>query len=752
MKVPLSWLKQFVRMTGSPTALAEKLTMAGIEVEAIIDRAKDFEKVVVGEIVHVRPHPNADKLRLAFVVVENGGSPQEIVCGAPNIAVGQKVAVALLGARLPNGMTIEARNIRGVASHGMICAEDELGLGTRHDGTMELDPALKIGTPFAKAFGLDDIVFDVSVPTNRADLLSVRGIAREVAALLGVPMRAPALKLKESSVPAARSVSIGVTDKHLCPWYTARVIRGVSVRPSPELIQRRLRLCGIRPINAVVDATNYVMLEYGQPLHAFDASTLQGSRLTVRRADAEDELTTLDSVQRALDPSMLVIADSRGPIALAGVMGGAATEISDRTTDIILESAIFDAASIRRTSMILGLRSEASHRFERGLPMMLPEEASAAAAALIAEWCGGTVERGVVTTGTRVSHARTVHITVSYISELLGMAVAPAEAKRLLTRLGFTVRGTATIWKVTVPPWRLDVAIAEDIVDEISRLIGYRRLPEVLPLMEYVPKPLPQLIQLKDDIRDLLVGFGFIETITHAYYGALGEQSVGGTHYEVANPLDKSQQYLRKSLLPHLREIIHSAVDAGRDANIFQIGRVFVPAAGTPVSSQQPWKLAIAMAFKAPSGYCAGRKITGILDELFAALGVLGVSVKPQLGTATVKGRTIEWCEVDIATVRNNFAPFTFTPLPKFPAVHRDVSFWVPGSLQFREIESAVTEAGAPLLEAVELFDVFERSGKRSYALHLTFRSPERTLTDDEILAKMKVITERLQARGAELR
>ncbi len=754
MKVPLSWLKEFVNISVSPAELAERLTMAGIEVEAIIDRKKDFDKVVVGEIVHIRPHPNADKLRLAFVIVGKDGKPQEIVCGAPNIAIGQKVAVALIGAKLPNGMTIEARNIRGVASHGMICAEDELSLGSRHDGTMVLDPKLKPGMPFAKAMGLDDVVFDLSVPTNRGDLLSVRGVARETAAILGLAFKESSRKFKESSTPVARSIDVTIAASTLCSTYTVRIIRGVTVTDSPEWLQRRLQLCGVRPINAVVDATNYVMLEYGQPLHAFDLATVNGSAITVRTVESDEAMTTLDGVERTLDQSMLVIADEKGPIALAGVMGGAHTEISNSTNDVILESAIFDAKSIRRTSMRLGLRSEASHRFERGLPTALPAQASAAAAALIVELCGGTVDKGVVVVGKKIVPVKTVSIDPVAFSSLLGMSIVPSKAKQVLTRLGFTVKGTKS-WKVAVPPWRLDVSIAEDLIDEVSRTIGYRNLPEVLPQMEYVPKPYPQLMRLKEDVRDLLVGFGFIETITHAYYGSPWAQDVGGKHFEVANPLDKSQQYLRKSIIPHVRDILHASVDAGKDANIFQVGRVFVPLDGKSITEQQPWKLAIGIAFKAPQGYCAGRKITGILDELFEALGVLNAGVnssKAVLGTTTMKGRVLEWAELDIATMRNNFAPFAFKPLPKYPAVHRDVSFWVPESLQYRSIEQAIVEAARPLLESVELFDVFEKSGKRSYALHVTFRSPERTLTDAEILAKMKVITEKLKALGAELR
>lgn len=753
MRVPLSWLKEFVPTKLSAVEIAERLTMAGVEVEDIVDYAKRFEKVVVGEIVHIRPHPNADKLRLAFVEMKKGTSPIEVVCGAPNIAVGQKVAFARVGARLADGTVLQERSIRSVVSHGMICAEDELGLGTMHEGTMVLDPRIATGTPFARAIGQDDVVLDIAAPTNRGDLLSVRGIAWELAALTGTRFidRTPRARKKFS--PSPRAVRVKIASLKLCPRYTARVVSGIAVAPSPDWMQRRLRLAGVRPINAVVDGTNYVMLEYGQPLHAFDAEKLRGDTITVRTAVPGERTTTLDGVVRTLDRSMLVIADAEGPIALAGVMGSARAEVSSSTTDIVLESAVFDPVVTRKTSRGLGLSSEASKRFEKGIPHELPVQASHAAAALIAELCGGTAVGPLVTAGKRSHPTRIITISPPSFSDILGEPVAPGASRKALTRLGFEVKGSAKSWKVRAPFWRLDVSVPADLIDEVGRTLGYNRLPEVLPNMEFVPRPLPRLVTLKQDLQDLLVGFGFSETITHAYYGLAWKQEVGDPHFEIENPLDKTQEYLRRSIVPDLRRAVLRAVDAGEDARVFQIGRVFVPKGEQSIENQQPWKLAIGMAFKAPPGYCRGRKLNGVLDELFDALGIIAAGeTRHPVSTSFVKGRTIEWTEVDIATMRDNFAPKPFMSLPKYPAVYRDVSFWAPATLSYRSVSEAVKKAGSPLLAEVELFDVYEKEKKRSFALHLTFRSSEKTLTEREILANMKAISDALVALGAEIR
>lgn len=752
MRVPLSWLRDFVKVKLTPNKLAERLTMSGVEVEEIIDRRKEFDKVVVGEVVNLKPHPNANKLRLAYITTKPGGKPLEIVCGAPNIAVGQKVPVAVLGAKLPSGMTIEPRKIRGVASQGMVCAEDELGLGTGHAGIMVLDPTLAVGTPLALALGLDDVVFDCAVPANRADLFSIRGIAWEVAAIFGKNFSSRKIQLHESSTSASRSVRVAVAHPRLCSYYSARVIRGVMVQPSPDWLTRRLRLTGIRPVNAVVDATNYIMLEYGQPLHAFDAALVAGGTITVRTARVGESITTLDGKRRALDPSMLVITDSRGPIALAGVMGGAHTEIRSTTSDIILESAIFDPVAIRMTARRLGLQSESSLRFEKGLPRALADVASRAAAALIVQSCGGSVDKGIVASRRRSPKPTIVTTTPLIHSELLGKVVPPTVAKRMLKRLGFAVRASAKSWRVTVPLWRLDVSTPEDLVDEVGRMLGYEGLPDTLPSLSVAPQPVPELIVLKEEIRDILVGFGFSEVMTHAWYGKHWERKVGKQHFAIAHPLDATQHVLRRSFVPHVEDVLEHAADAGEDVALFEIGRVFDPAHGKALEEHQPWKLVLGMCYKPDRGSIAGRKVAGALEALLSALGSTHDSALTVFGFRERKGRIMEWYEVDVATIRDRRHPKRFRATPLYPALYRDVSIWVPPTVPYTRVHDAITTAGKPLLEQSELFDVFEKGGRRSLAFHLSFRTPDRTLTDGEILAIMKAIETKLESIGAELR
>ncbi len=751
MKLPLSWLKEFVSIKPLVEQLAERLTMAGIEVEEVINRGQDFEKVVVGQVVDLKPHPNADKLRLAYVLTRPSGQPQEIVCGAPNVAVGQKVAVALLGAKLPNGLMVEARQIRGVASQGMVCSERELGLGNDQSGIMVLDPKLEVGTSFAKAMGFDGVVLEIAVPANRGDLMSVRGLAWEVAAITGAKFKDQRVRLAESKTPAARSVRLKIEAAKLCPVYTARVIRGLKVKSSPAWLQQRLRLAGVRPINAIVDVTNYVMLEYGQPLHAFDAAKVRSRTIGVRAAKAGERLVTLDGVERKLQPSTLVIADAQGPIALAGVMGGAHTEISDMTTDVILESAVFDPVSVRKTSRQLGLTSESSLRFEKGIPQQLPASASAAAAALMVKLCGGTVDKGIIRAGQPLPKPTAVKMSPDFISELLGVDVPAAKAKQALSRLGFTVRGSVKQWNVTVPFWRRDVSLSEDVVEEVGRMVGYDRLPEALPQIATVPLPIPSLVRLKDEIRDILVQLGLTEVMTHAFYGEDWAAAVGGQHYAIANPLDATQHFLRRSLIPHLREVLERAVDAGQDARVFEIGRVFLPEHAKNIEAQQPWKLVIGLAHKVHRQSPPERKLTGVVQSLGEGLSAEGITVSSIVSSIS-KGRVILVGELGVAELRKRRHPKLFTRLPKFPAVERDVSFWLKENVRYAAIEKTVREAGRPLLETIELFDVFEQEGRRSYAVHLTFRSPGRTLTEPEISAKMKAITAKLQVLGASLR
>lgn len=763
MLLPLVWLKEYLPTLPSVEKLMERLMMHGLEVERVIETSRELDRVVVGEIVGIKPHPNADKLRLAEVVVTAGGRPQEIVCGAPNIAVGQKVPVALLGARLPNGVTIEPRSIRGVTSNGMICAEDELGLGPTHAGILVLDRSLNLGSSFAQAMGLDQPVLDLAIPANRADLMAMRGLAWEIGAMLGkkpkyAVSKRPPLPRPGKTALKHNPVSVKITDPKLCRLLTARVIRGVTLRPTPAWMVSRLRAAGMRSINIIADITNYVMLDYGQPLHAYDAARVHGATLIARPAKSGEQLKTLDGKTRALTAEMLVIADVDRAIGIAGVMGGEESEVTSATTDIILEAAIFDPVTIRKTSRHLGLVSEASKRFEKGLWPSLPAQANAAAADLMVELCGGTADSESVQVGMANVTTTTVTLHPDYISERLGKKVPVAKVKTLLTKLGFRVKGTAKAWQVQMPEWRLDVSRPEDIVDEVGRMTGYDALPSELPPAGQARKALPPAIRFREELKNMLVDMGLTEVVSHAFYGT--KEASGDTrgHFEIANPLDKTQQVLRKSLSPQIQEVLRREADAGHDAMIFEIGRVFDPSRKGQVEDQQPWKIALGAAHKEPALQLEA--VEKKIREFLKAHLQPEIVLVDQL----VRGRRLEYCEMDIGELMSD-AKVQFGPWDpdrhivrdvfvheqsKFPAVKRDIAFWWPGETE--TILEFIDNLSLPLLRAITFKDKFIKDGKTSYAYTFIYQSSDRTLTKAEVDKLEQKIKDALVKLGATIR
>lgn len=734
--------------------------MHGLDVEEVIT-VNSFDHIVVGQIVGIKPHPNADKLRIAEVVIDGDKSSsarQEIVCGAPNIEVGQKVPVALVGAKLPNGITIEPRAIRGVTSNGMLCAADELGLGKDHSGIMVLEKSLKVGTPFGAAIGANEEVIDLAIPANRADLMAMRGLAWEIGAMLGQAAKLPSVKLSESKVPAEKSVTLNIADSKLCSLLTARVIRGVTLKPAPTWMVNRLRAAGMRSVNIIADITNYVMLEYGQPLHAYDLALVHGATLIARPARPEDHIITLDSKMRQLTTDTLVIADSDRVIGIAGVMGGKDTEVTDRTTDVILEAAMFNPISIRKTSRRLGLISEASKRFEKGLWPSLPEQASAAAAAMIVELCGGSIEQGIVHVGSATKAPRTVTINPAYISERLGTKVSVIKSKTTLTKLGFNVKGATKAWKVTVPEWRIDVTLPEDIVDEVGRMIGYEELPQLMPTVDGVNKELPPAIRFKEEVKNILVDMGYSEVMSHAFYGEDNARIIKGRHFEMANPLDVTQHKLRKSLLPQIDDILKKQADAGQDAEIFEIGLVFDPERSGSVEQRQVWKLAMGITKKGEVG------LNSTIKEFLQKLAIADVPVRGSMVEGLVRGRSIEYCEFDLlALMSDSKATFGawdpeqhivhdvhYREQSKFPAITRDIAFW--WSKDEAVIHDIISALGIDLLHEFTIKDRFAKDGQTSFNLSFIYQSPERTLTKAEVDKEEQKIKDALVKLGAVIR
>jgi phenylalanyl-tRNA synthetase beta chain len=627
MRVPLSWLREIVDIDMTPEALAERLTLLGMEVKGIIAWGEDWQNVVVGELLSVGPHPRADRLSLARVTVGDG-EPLDIVCGATNIAAGQRVPVALPGALLPGDRRIERTEKMGVVSNGMLCSGDELGVTGDADGILILPADAPLGRPLVELYG--DTVLDVDVKPNRGDALSIVGLAREVAAVTGGPLRLPRVDLVEAGRPTAERLRVEVKDPDLCPRFVARWVSGVRVGPSPDRVQMRMLASGQRPISNVVDASNYVMVELGKPIHTFDAAAVHDGRIIVRRAGRGEQLETLDHVVRELDPETLLIADPRGPLGIAGVMGGAASEVGEGTTDVVVESAIFDPISIRRTAFRYALRSEASLRFEKGQESRLARIGADRTARLIAEWAGGEVAPGAIDTNPVEPSPAHVAFRPARVNRLLGTAFAPDEQRALLARVGIGTAAAATGTRIpiaagtkplgvdageaevidaTVPSWRRDLAVEADIAEEVIRVRGYELVPATTPRTPMPPYRHDPLA-LRDIVRDTLAGAGLSEVVTFALVaprtverfparddGELDgepEQRAAGRPIVVTNPLSSQHSVLRQSLVGSLLEVVSTNLRQGRDdIAIFEIGKGYGSPGDPP--THEWWRLGVAL-------------------------------------------------------------------------------------------------------------------------------------------------------------
>ena len=623
MYLSLNWLSDYVATGLAPDEVAERLTMAGLEVEDVVASGPSLEGVVVGEVLDVRPHPDADRLQVCDVRLAEDSDAVQIVCGAPNVATGQRVPVATVGTqlRLPardgsglEPVTIKKGKIRGQVSNGMICAEDELGLGDSHDGILVLDPAAPVGLPLADWLRQQDAlpgdtVLDVAVTPNRPDATSHVGVARDLAALAGAELVLPEVEVPEPGGEAADAVAVQIEDAEGCPRYAAMVVRGVTVGPSPDWMQERLRAVGVRPVNNVVDVTNYVLREIGQPLHAFDLGQLAESTVVVRASRPGETVTTLDDQERTLPEGTLLICDAERPVAVAGVMGAANSEVTDATTDVLIESAAFDPARIRRASKALGLQTDASYRFERGVDPTRQPWAAARAAALLAELAGGTVVPGLVDETPRPYRPRTVTVRPSRVARVLGTPVPADEIARLLAAIGFEVaedRGSAleafaetalqgTVaaaveeagdagLAVTVPPFRPDVEREIDVIEEVARLWGYDRLPTPastpVPLVPAGDTPSARLL---DRVRQRLAALGFRETATNSLvptataerFADAAWTGIEAPPVETLNPISQEMAALRPSLLTGLVAVASYNQARGAGAlRLFEAGHV----------------------------------------------------------------------------------------------------------------------------------------------------------------------------------
>ncbi len=786
MKVPLNWLREYVSIPISPDELAKRLTIAGIAVDGIERTGGAWDRVFVGEIVALARHPNADRLQLA--TVNYGAESATVVTGAPNIAIGDRVPFALIGAELwdmhqdpPKLQILKSNKIRGIESAGMVCSSAELGLGSDHAGIMILGKDAPVGELLKDVIG--DVVLSLELTPNRSDCLSMLGVAQEVSALIRSPLIDRAVSVEGDGSAATDRVSVEITEPELCTRYSAAIIEGVHIGESPPWMRERLIAAGVRPISNVVDITNYVMLEYGQPLHAFDLDQIVGKRIIVRRARPGEHLRTLDGVDRTLIADMLVIADAENAVGLAGVMGGDGTEVKPTTTTILLESATFNPTSIRRTSRGLKLPSEAARRFEKGLPVEMTIPALERAAGLMRDLTGGTVLNGWIDVQPRPSAPRTVDIPLSEFRRLLGVVFDPREISSILTALGFVTSVQNERVHVEVPYRRVDVSIPADVVEEVARVSGYDKLPTTI-LGGCVPDPpfTPTPWIIEERLRDILVGCGLSEVIMYSLISAarlekvLVSENADSLAAEVdarfvpkvapiriVNPLSSEMAVLRTSTIPQAIETVRDNLRwMDRDVSIFEIGRIYLDRpdqlpeerriltiatggfrSGDALGSRVPFdfldikghvemsldRIGIPSISFAPvthqlfrGGHCAAVFGPPIKGNQRLLLGVLGeVAQKPRRAFGVDEPVFIALLDIArLMLARVDVSPIR--PLARFPAVYQDLGVVLDESITSEDVRRAIMRAGKPLATGADLFDVYRGEALGPGKRSLAFR------------------------------
>lgn len=802
MRVSYKWLKQYVDIQLSPEELAEKLTMAGLAVENIEQLHPGFQGVVAGIIKDIEAHPNAEHLVVCRV---DAGRELQLVTGAPNVFKGQKVAVALEGARLPAGQEIRRATFRGVTSEGMLLSAQEMGLDVGlvspadREGILTLPPDASPGTDVAAVLGLDDVVLVLELTPNRADCLSVLGVAREVAAITGAPLRLPVITVEEKGQGIEGLARVEIEAPDLCARYVARLVLDVKIGPSPAWLQAYLRAAGMRPINNVVDITNFVMLEMGQPLHAFDYDLLQQHTIIVRRAAAGEKITTLDGVERELDREMLIIADAARPVAVAGVMGGLETEVTSGTVNILIESAHFDGTSIRRTSRKLGLRSEASTRFERGVNLEGAAAAADRAAQLMAELAGGRVAGGRLDRYVRKYKPTTIILRPERVNFILGTDLASSTMKEILERLHLEVKGEGP-FEVTVPPNRGDLTQEIDLIEEIARLYGYDRIPASLPGNITARKKETPGQRWEEAGREAAAAAGLAEVVTYSFVSprALDNLRLPEEHewkhtVKLQNPLREDQSILRPSLLPGLLEV--TARNASRrvlPVAIYEVGRVFKPH-GRQLPEEHLRLGGLVMgstgrSWNRPAEEMDFFYLKGIVENILARVNIKEVVweatadypfLHPGRGANIKKDGTtlgfIGELHPDVLAVYDlparacvfeldweqaekfNRREVGYDPLPRFPAVERDLAVVVKDDIPAAVVAETIRRAAGRELKECTLFDVYRGApvpeGHKSLAYSLVYQLPDRTLTDAEVNAAQERVWKALEEQlGARLR
>ncbi len=788
MKVSWSWLSQYVDLDMPPADLAEALTMAGLEVDRVVDRFAFLESVRVGRIQALEAHPRADTLKLCRVDI--GERVLTVVCGAPNAVPGMLAPCALPGTEMPDGKILKAGLIRGVASEAMLCSALELGLGPDGSGLMALDPGLTPGAALNRALNLGDPVLEIELTPNRPDCLSIIGVAREAAAIAGRPLILPGTDPPAAGQAIGDHTAVQILAPDHCPRYAASLIFDVAVGPSPAWLQERLRSVGLKPINNVVDVTNFVMLEMGQPLHAFDFDRLEQGRIVVRTAAEGEPFVTLDGKERRLTADTLMICDGRRPVAVGGVMGGLNSEIEGTTTRVLLESACFDPVSIRKTAKRLGLTTEASHRFERGVDPHGTVRALHRAAALMAEVSGGRVIPGHLDAHPRPAPPRRIELDLGAVNRRLGTDLGPDRIRHFLESLQFAVTPAGVErFSVGVPSFRVDVSRPEDLGEEIARRYGYQHIATTYPLIPasgYCPAA---AVVQRRHLKRLMAGLGFNEAITYSFVRAdsatrlrLGADDARRRQVAILNPLSEEQAVMRTSLIPGLLETAGRNIALNnRDLKLFELGSIYIASTEAGRLPDEPVQLAAlwtglrrpdhwGQSRDARQAACDFYDLKGVLEALLRRLGIeepafsalaapacrytrpgctaavcagqrrLGLigQVHPETAGAYDLKQPVFIFELDLDSLSAAMpAAVTSRPIPRFPAIERDATLILARSLESARLVEAVRGLDDPLVEQIRIFDHYEGhpvpAGKKSVSLRITYRSGETTLADEHI-------------------
>ena len=793
MKVSLNWLKDYIDIQVGIKELNNLLTMAGLEVEGAISTGEGFEMVVVAEIESIQKHPNAD--RLALVEVRTNREKLSIVCGATNIRKGQKVPLALIGARLPNGIDIKRSKIRGVTSEGMLCSEIDLGVGQDATGIMILSPDIPLGKNFGEALGLKDTLLDISITPNRPDCLCVLGVAREIAALTHQRLKYPISSLSDRGEAVHQKTSVTILDPDLCPRYVARLIEDVKIGPSPHWMSDRLEKVGIRSINNVVDVTNYVMMECGQPLHAFDFEPLEEGRIVVRRAREGEEFITLDEVKRTLDGEMLMICDGVKPVAIAGVMGGLNSEIKEDTRMVLLESAYFNPMSNRRTSKKLGLETEAAYRFGRGIDYGGCLSAANRAAQLIQELADGKVVEGVVDAYPALIKPNPIRLSARRIHQVLGIEIPAQQVKTYLEDLELNVqREDEDIFIVTPASFRGDLEREIDLIEEVVRMDGYDKIPITLPKGPPSSQEKNKDLLLERKAVEVLLHHGYHEVITYSFTSpvcwdhlCLIPDDPRRQHLRLLNPLTEELAALRTSLIPGLMETArYNLSRKNSNFKLFELKKVFLLQEKGKLPKEVKHLVGLAMGLdQDPHWTVAPRPVDfydlkGCIEDLSETLQIKGIKfnqaedipylhpgkasrifignemlgvlgeVHPQVLAHYEINRKAYLFEIDFEKWVNwAREERRFRPLPKFPAVYRDLSVVVDDALEMDKVAETIWTFKQPFIDEVNLFDVYRGApipgGKKSVSYRIRYQAIDRTLTDEEVNRYHEKVISRLR-------